>query len=119
MPTAPSNGIELCYETFGDPQDQALLLVMGFTAQMIAWDERFCRMLAQGGRYVIRFDNRDTGLSTHLDGVPVDLFGVLAAWENGTEMPEVPYTLWTFADDAFGLLDHLGIQRAHIAGASM
>jgi pimeloyl-ACP methyl ester carboxylesterase len=119
MATAPSNGIQLCYETFGDPADPALLLVMGFTAQMTAWEEPFCRMLAEQGRHVIRFDNRDTGLSTHLDGVPVDLMGVLGAWEAGTPMPPVPYDLWTFAEDSFGLLDHLGIERAHIAGASM
>jgi pimeloyl-ACP methyl ester carboxylesterase len=93
MPLAPANGIELCYDTFGDPDDPALLLVMGFTAQMTAWDEALCTRLADRGLHVIRFDNRDCGLSTHLDGVPVDLMGVLAAFENATPMPEVPYTL--------------------------
>ena len=68
MPRASSNGIELEYETFGDPADPALLLVMGFTAQMTAWDDEFCELLADRGRFVIRFDNRDCGLSTHLDG---------------------------------------------------
>jgi pimeloyl-ACP methyl ester carboxylesterase len=119
MPTAPANGIDICYDTFGDPADPALLLVMGFTAQLIAWDEAFCRSLAERGRYVIRFDNRDCGLSTHLDGVAVDIAGVLAAWEGQGEMPEVPYTLDAFSADGFGLLDHLGIERAHIVGASM
>jgi pimeloyl-ACP methyl ester carboxylesterase len=118
---ASSNGIEIEYETFGDPADPALLLVMGFTAQLISWDEAFCRMLADRGRYVIRFDNRDCGLSTHLDGVSVDVGAIMAALASRDydAVPPVPYTLSTFADDAFGLLDHLGIERAHIAGASM
>jgi pimeloyl-ACP methyl ester carboxylesterase len=71
MPTAACNGVELCYEAIGDPADRPLLLVMGFTAQLIAWDDRFVRGLADHGHYVIRFDNRDCGLSTHLDGVEV------------------------------------------------
>jgi pimeloyl-ACP methyl ester carboxylesterase len=116
---AQSNGIELCYETFGDPTDPAVLLVMGFTAQMNGWPVELCEMLAARGRYVIRFDNRDCGLSTHLDGVKVDLAGVLAAWESGGAMPPVPYTMSDFSNDAFGLLTALKIERAHIIGASM
>ncbi len=116
---AKANGIDICYETFGNPSDPALLLVMGFTAQLIAWDEGFCEALASRGRFVIRFDNRDCGLSTHLDGVAVDLPAVLAAVAGKGEMPPVPYTLSAFSDDAFGLLDQLGIERAHIFGASM
>jgi pimeloyl-ACP methyl ester carboxylesterase len=119
MPVAPSNGLEICYETIGNPDDPALLLVMGFSAQLIHWDDAFCQALADRGRYVIRFDNRDCGLSTHLDGVPVNIMGVLAAYESQGEMPEVPYTIGAFADDAFGLLDHLGIDQAHLFGASM
>ena len=70
MPRAlVATGMELEYDTFGSPDDPALLLVMGFTAQMTAWDETFCQLLADGGRFVIRFDNRDCGLSTKLDGV--------------------------------------------------
>lgn len=118
MPTAPANGIEICYETFGDPNDPALLLVMGFTAQMTMWDEKFCQQLADRGRYVIRFDNRDCGLSTHLDGQMVDVAALMAAGPNDP-LPPVPYTLSTFSDDGFALLTHLGIERAHIAGASM
>ena len=118
MALAPSNGIQLCYDTFGNPGDPALLLVMGFTAQMTLWTERFCQQLADGGRYVIRFDNRDCGLSTHLDGQMVDIMAIMALPPDAP-MPPVPYTLSTFSDDAFGLLDHLGIGQAHIAGASM
>ncbi|MEZ5407133.1 MAG: alpha/beta hydrolase [Acidimicrobiales bacterium] len=119
MPIASANGIDLCYDTIGDPADEPLLLVMGFTAQLTAWDDGFCRLLADGGRYVIRFDNRDCGLSTHLDGVTVDLPAVLKAWEAGEPPPPVPYTLSDFSNDAFGLLDHLGIEPSHIVGASM
>ena len=74
----PANGIEIEYDTFGEPADPALLLVMGFTAQMTAWDEALCKLLADRGLFVIRFDNRDCGLSTKLDGVPVDLGTVMA-----------------------------------------
>jgi pimeloyl-ACP methyl ester carboxylesterase len=116
--TLPS-GIELEYDTFGDPGDPALLLVMGFTAQMIAWQEEFCQMLASHGRHVIRFDNRDCGLSTKLDGVEVDSDAVMAAVLTGGDMPDVPYTLSDMAADAIGLLDHLGVAKAHVAGASM
>jgi pimeloyl-ACP methyl ester carboxylesterase len=120
MPRARVNdGIELEYDTFGHAGDPPLLLVMGFTAQLIAWEEGFCRMLADGGRYVIRFDNRDCGLSTKLDGVQVDLGAAMAAAFTDGPMPPVPYTLSHMAGDAFGLLDRLGIERAHIAGASM
>jgi pimeloyl-ACP methyl ester carboxylesterase len=116
---AAANGIEICYESFGNPNDPALLLVMGFTAQLNGWHEDFCKMLVDRGLYVIRFDNRDCGLSTHLDGVTVDLPAVVSAWENGGPMPPVPYSMSDFSDDAFGLLSFLGIERAHIVGASM
>lgn len=119
MPRANSNGIEIEYDTFGDPSDPALVLVMGFTGQMTAWDEVFCKLLVDRGLFVIRFDNRDCGLSTKLDGVPVDLLTVMAKAMAGEELPPVPYTLTDMAADAIGLLDHLGIERAHIAGASM
>jgi pimeloyl-ACP methyl ester carboxylesterase len=113
--------VEVEYATFGSPSDPALLLVMGFTAQLTLWPEAFVHELAECGRYVIVFDNRDCGLSTKLDGVEVDLGGVLAAAmaEQPELLPPVPYTLSAMAADAIGLLDHLGIERAHIAGASM
>jgi pimeloyl-ACP methyl ester carboxylesterase len=106
MPKAASNGIELYYETHGDPADPALLLVNGYTSQLLGWGEGYREAYAARGRFVISFDNRDVGLSTHLDGVPVN-------------MENPAYTLSTFAADAVGLLDHLGVERAHIAGSSM
>lgn len=111
--------MELEYDTFGSPDDPTLLLIMGFTAQMISWEEEFCRMLADGGLHVVRFDNRDCGLSTKLDGAAVDSGAVMAAALGGGEMPPVPYTLSDMAADAVGLLDHLGVERAHVMGASM
>ena len=119
MSIAPSNGIELYYETHGDPANPALLLVNGFTAQILNWAEGFREGLAARGFFVVSFDNRDVGLSTRLDGVAVDVPAVLAASVGKGEMPAVPYTLSGFAADAIGLLDHLGIAKAHIAGSSM
>lgn len=116
--TLPS-GIELEYDTFGSPDSPALLLVMGFTAQMTAWDGRFCQQLVDRGRYVIRYDNRDCGLSTKLDGQHVDPMAVMAAHMSGGPLPAVPYTLSDMAADGIGLLDVLGIGQAHVAGASM
>jgi pimeloyl-ACP methyl ester carboxylesterase len=112
-------GIEIEYDTIGSPGDPALLLVMGYTAQLTAWDDGFCKLLADGGRFVIRFDNRDSGLSTKLDGQHVDVGAVVGAALTDQPLPPVPYTLSDMAGDAIGLLDHLGIERAHVVGASM
>jgi pimeloyl-ACP methyl ester carboxylesterase len=111
--------IELEYDHFGNPTDPALLLIMGFTAQMVAWDEEFCQQLANRGHFVIRFDNRDCGLSTKLHGVPSNSDAVIMAAMMETEMPTVAYTLSDMAADAMKVLDHLNIERAHIMGASM
>ena len=111
--------IELEYDHFGNPTDPALLLIMGFTAQMVAWEEEFCQQLANRGHFVIRFDNRDCGLSTKLHGVPSNSDAVIMAAMMETEMPTVPYTLSDMAADAMKVLDHLNIERAHIMGASM
>ena len=114
-----ATGMELEYDTFGSTTDHALLLIMGYTAQMTAWPDDFCKQLADAGFFVIRFDNRDCGLSTKLDGATVDLDAILTAVMTGQKAPAVPYLLSDMAADAVGLLDVLGIARAHILGASM
>ncbi|MFI6519716.1 alpha/beta fold hydrolase [Spirillospora sp. NPDC050679] len=117
-----SPGVSIAYEGFGDPDAAPVLLVMGFGAQMIAWHEDFCRALADRGRYVIRYDNRDCGLSTRFDGHPVDLGRFIAAVSSGdvaAARAMVPYGLRDMADDGLGLLTALGIERAHVVGASM
>ncbi len=124
MPRAVANKwetlpIELEYDTFGDKKNPALVLIMGFGAQMVAWDEGFAQMLADRGFFVVRFDNRDVGLSTKLDGVKVDANGVVSAALLEQPLPPVPYTLSDMAQDVVGLLDHLNIDKAHILGASM
>lgn len=106
--------IEICYETFGDPADPAILLIMGLGTQMLAWHEDFCTQLAERGFFVIRHDNRDIGRSTHLDHAPVPSLLQLARRDRNA-----PYTLADMAADSVGVLDHLGIEQAHIVGASM
>lgn len=114
-----STGIEIEYETFGSPSDPAVLLVSGFTAQMLMWPADFCRLIADAGYHVIRFDNRDCGLSTKLDGAEVDTDGVIRAALLDDPVPAVPYNLSHMAADAVGLLDALGVERAHVIGGSM
>ncbi len=116
--TLPSD-IEIEYDTFGSPTDPTVLMIMGFSAQMTAWDTSFCEMIAGHGRHVVRFDNRDCGLSTKLHDAQVDIMAVMGAMLSGGPLPEVPYTLSDMASDAIGLLDHLDVERAHIVGASM
>jgi pimeloyl-ACP methyl ester carboxylesterase len=112
--TAHANGIEIVYETIGDPADQPLLLVMGLGMQMIHWDLHLCEQLAARGFYVIRFDNRDSGHSTQIDAPVPDLRRAMV----GLRI-EAPYLLSDMAEDAFALLDHLEIEAAHVVGASM
>jgi pimeloyl-ACP methyl ester carboxylesterase len=115
MPRVTANGLELEYETFGDPTDPPMVLVMGLSAQMITWPEGFCNLLSEQGYHVIRFDNRDIGLSTYLDDLPrTDLAAVM-----GGDFTTAPYRISDFAEDTVGLLDGLGIRKAHIVGASM
>jgi pimeloyl-ACP methyl ester carboxylesterase len=119
VPRANNNGIEIEYDTIGDANDEPLLLVMGFTAQLIAWDEKLCRQIADKGFFVIRYDNRDCGLSSHLDAVQVDVAALLNARGGHGELPPVPYTLSEMASDGIAVLDALAIDRAHVVGASM
>ncbi len=114
-----ANGIRLAYQTFGQRSHSPLLLVMGLGAQMIGWDDDFCRLLAARGYYVIRFDNRDAGRSTWLDGAHVpNRFALIAAAMRGRRLA-VPYGLRDMADDGIGLLDALGIEAAYVVGASL
>ena len=113
-PGAP--GVELCYQTFGDPDDEPLLLVMGLGGPMTWWDPALCRMLAERGFYVIRYDNRDTGRSTKVAG-RVSRTMLVRAFSG--RYVRTPYGLADMAADAFALLDHLGLESAHVAGVSM
>ena len=119
MAKTKANGIEIEYETFGRKGDPALLLIMGLGAQLTLWPESLCEGLAGQGFFVVRYDNRDVGLSTDFDkwGVP-DLMGAFARLMKG-EKVEAPYLLGDMAADAIGLLDALDIDRAHMVGASM
>ncbi len=117
--TIRANGIDLCYQTFGDTSKPALLLIMGLGTQMLGWDEGFCRQLALRGYFVIRFDNRDIGRSTWFDHEPIPNLMALMAKRGIGIMPKVPYTLKDMAADSVGLLKVLGIARAHVVGASM
>jgi pimeloyl-ACP methyl ester carboxylesterase len=110
------NGIEICYQAFGDPDADPLLLVMGLGGPMTWWDDELCVKLAERGFHVIRYDNRDTGRSTRCEG-RVSL-GTLVKAFLGRKV-RAPYTMADLAQDAFQLLDHLGIEAAHVAGASM
>jgi pimeloyl-ACP methyl ester carboxylesterase len=119
MPKANVNNIEIEYETIGDPSSEPLLLIAGLGSQMFAWTDEMCENFANRGFFVIRFDNRDVGLSTKFGdaGLP-DFVEISAAYARG-EIPEVPYSLEDMAGDAVGVLDALNIDKAHICGASM
>jgi pimeloyl-ACP methyl ester carboxylesterase len=112
---ASANGIELCYQEMGDADGEPLLLVMGLATQMLAWDEGFCGLLVERGFRVVRFDNRDIGRSTKIEsaGVPRRVDMMLG------RRASAPYLLRDMAADTIGLMDHLGIDSAHIVGASM
>jgi pimeloyl-ACP methyl ester carboxylesterase len=112
---APANGIELAYQEIGDPDGEPLLLIMGLATQMLAWDEGLCGMLADRGFRVVRFDNRDIGHSTKIDTAGVPTWSDMLFGRRRT----APYLLRDMADDTVGLMDHLGIESAHLVGASM
>ena len=110
----PANGIEIAYETFGVRGNPPLVLVMGLGTQMLAWPDEFCEELAAGGHYVVRFDNRDVGLSTHLRGVRAPSIARIVARRTAP-----PYTIDDMADDALGLVDALELGPVHLVGASL
>jgi pimeloyl-ACP methyl ester carboxylesterase len=116
---ATANGLELCYETFGNRADPALLLIMGLGAQMILWHEDFCAALARQGRFVVRFDNRDIGKSARCPEDATPTMAEIFAGTVGGAPVAAPYTLRDMAADAVGLLDALGLDRADVVGASM
>jgi pimeloyl-ACP methyl ester carboxylesterase len=115
------SGIDICYETFGSPDDPAVLLIMGLGGPMGWWTPEFCTLLAERGFFVIRYDNRDTGRSTKLREHRVGRTEVVRAFLGlpGIARITAPYSLSDLADDAIGLLDHLGLERVHLAGVSM
>jgi pimeloyl-ACP methyl ester carboxylesterase len=119
MPNVKANGIQIEYDTIGNPTLPPLLLIMGLGGQLIHWDEGFCRQLADKGLFVIRYDHRDTGLSTKYETAEsADMADSLEAFMQGQSI-QSPYTLNDMADDATELLEALHIQKAHICGASM
>lgn len=119
MPKATANGIELHYEEHGDPSHPPMLLIMGFGAQLTLWPDELVEELAGHGFRVIRYDNRDIGLSHKFDGVKAPGIIKMTLLSKIGLTPKVPYTLGDMADDGAGLLDALGIEKAHIVGASM
>ena len=119
MPTANTNGIQIEYETIGDSSSPAVLLIAGLGAQLPCWDTEFCKAFADRSFYVIRYDNRDVGLSTKVEGLTSnELMEKIGALFMGQEA-SVPYRIEDMADDGVGLLDALGISKAHIVGMSM
>ncbi|WP_405152527.1 alpha/beta fold hydrolase [Paenibacillus sp. FSL K6-0108] len=113
------NGIDIAYDSYGNEKDETILLIAGLGTQMIRWTVPFCEMLAARGFRVIRFDNRDTGLSTHFNHYAMLDFEALAKTLMSGQRPDIPYTLNDMSDDTIGLLDALGIQKAHVVGRSM
>jgi pimeloyl-ACP methyl ester carboxylesterase len=111
---AASNGLKIAYETFGDRADPPVLLIMGLGTQMLAWPDELCRTIADRGHFVIRYDNRDVGLSSHLDELPVPAVKDLLLRRR-----RPPYKISDMAADAVGLLDALDLDSVHVVGASM
>jgi len=119
MPQANVNGIQIEYETFGDKSSPSVLLIMGLAGQLIHWQKEFCLKLSDHGYYVIRYDNRDSGLSTKFSEVSLtEAREKIGALFMGEKVP-VPYSIEDMANDAAGLLDLLDIEQAHICGMSM
>ena len=119
MPEAVNGTTRIHYDTKGDREDPSILLVMGYTEPMTSFKEGFCQFLVDAGYHVIRFDNRDVGLTSKTQTAPPDIQAIVTAVMTGQTPPEVPYTLEDMADDAFAVLDTVEVSRAHIVGVSM
>jgi pimeloyl-ACP methyl ester carboxylesterase len=119
MPQVRANGIDIEYESFGGESDPLILMIMGLGAQLIFWPESLCHGLAARGFRVVRFDNRDIGMSTHLDDCAAPDFRELFQEVTAGRTPKVPYSLSDMAGDTLGLMSTLGVERAHIVGGSM
>jgi len=118
MPTTNANGIQIYFDTFGDPSEPTVLLVSGLGAQCLVYDDEFCRAIAATGTRVVRYDNRDVGLSTHLSHSEAHPMAALAAIGAGEDI-DAPYTLSDMAADGVALLDALDVEVADVFGASM
>ncbi|MCU1357448.1 MAG: alpha/beta hydrolase fold protein [Acidimicrobiales bacterium] len=112
-----ANGIEIAYQTFGDPTATPMLLVMGLGTQMLGWPEDLCEDLASQGHYVVRYDNRDIGCSTHLNHLPTPTMADMRGYATRRKAP--PYAIADMADDALALIDALGLGTVHLVGVSM
>jgi pimeloyl-ACP methyl ester carboxylesterase len=111
---ADTNGVQLEFETFGNDADPTIVLIMGFSQQLTAWDAEFCKRLAARAFRVVRFDNRDAGLSTRVEGPRPNVMAIV-----GGDLSSVAYGLEAMADDTAGLIEWLGVESAHVVGASM
>lgn len=119
MAKANANGIHIEYETFGDRGGQPLLLIAGLGSQLTGWSEEVLKELVDEGYFVIIFDNRDTGLSDKIESAGVSAYSKMVKVSSNGRQIDVPYTFYDMGDDAVGLLDFLGIEKAHICGHSM
>lgn len=119
MTQVRANNINIEYETFGSKEDPALLLIMGLAAQMTLWPDALCQRLASRGLHVVRFDNRDVGLTTKFEEAGIPDLGAIMTRHLAGEAAGAPYTVHDMVADSFGLLDALGIEQAHVAGFSM
>lgn len=113
------NGINIAFESFGNKNNETVMLIMGTGAQLTGWPEQFCTGLAEKGYHVVRFDNRDVGLSTKLDSLGSPSWPEIFPLIGTCDTSKLPYTLEDMAEDAIGLMDVLQIDKAHIVGASM
>ena len=119
MPEAVNGSTTIYYDTKGSSEDPALLLIMGFTEPMTSFRDGFWQLLVEAGNYVIRFDNRDVGLTSKTQTDPPDLQAIITAVMTGQTPPQIPYSLKDMAGDAFAVLDAVGVSSAHVLGVSM